>query len=187
MAELVATHGQARLGPRPKAADRFERIARSIAYQQLAGAAAAAIWGRTVTALGGDVTPEAILAADPDDLRAVGLSGAKSAALRDLAEKAEEGTVRLERLGYRSDDAVVAELTQVRGIGEWTAQMFLIFALGRLDVWPTGDLGVRNGYKMAYALSGAPSAQDLEALGQPFAPYRSVAAWYLWRAIDAKP
>jgi len=186
MAELVTRHGSARFGPKPRVDERFERLARSIAYQQLAGAAAATIWGRTREALNGRVTPEAILQADPADLRAAGLSGAKAASLTDLALQVEEGSVRLDSIGWRDTPAVVEELTQVRGIGEWTAQMFLIFALRRLDVWPTGDLGVRNGYAAAYDLAEAPSAKELEPLGEPFAPYRAVAAWYFWRAADTQ-
>lgn len=186
MARLVERHGSPRFGTPPTVAGRFERLARSIAYQQLAGAAAATIWGRTVAVLDGEVTPEAILSADPRALRSAGLSGAKAAALTDLAAKVEDGTLALERLGWRDDDSVIEELIQVRGIGEWTAQMFLIFSLRRLNVWPTGDLGVRSGYAIAFELSEAPSAKDLEALGEPFDPYRSVAAWYLWRAADTR-
>ena len=186
MAALVAEHGSAVFGSKPAVEERFERLARSIAYQQLAGAAASTIWERTRIALDGEVTPEAVLRADPDSLRAAGLSGAKAASITDLSLKVEEGTVRLDRLAWRDNAAVIEELTQVRGIGEWTAQMFLIFALRRLDVWPTGDLGVRKGYAIAYATGETPSAQELEPLGEPFTPYRSVAAWYFWRAADTR-
>ena len=186
MEGLVDEHGPATLGRRPRVDERFERLARSIAYQQLAGAAAATIWGRTQATLGHEVTPETVLRADPRALRAAGLSGAKAAALTDLALKVDDGSVNLERIGRRDDPAVVEELTQVRGIGEWTAQMFLIFSLRRLDVWPTGDLGVRNGYAIAFGLPESPSAQELEPLGEVFTPHRSVAAWYLWRAADTR-
>jgi len=185
LAGLVAAHGPMRVAPRPPVADRFAVIARSIVYQQLAGRAAAAIWART-RALTGDApfTPAAVLALDEARLRAAGLSAAKAAAIRDLARKVEDGTVRLGRLGRLRDDEVVAELCQVRGIGPWTAHMFLLFHLHRLDVWPTGDYGVRVGFQRAWGLAATPSARELEAAGEPFRPYRSVVAWYCWRVVD---
>jgi DNA-3-methyladenine glycosylase II len=185
MAELVAVHGPPVFGRQPRVDERFEGLARSIADQQLAGAAATTIWGRATAVLDGQVTPRSILNADSADLRAAGLSGAKTASLTDLALKVDDGTVVLERLGRRDDAAVISELTVVRGIGVWTAHMFLIFSLRRLDVWPTGDLGVRNGYARAYGLSEAPSAKELDPLGEPFRPHRAVPAWYFWRAADS--
>lgn len=187
MARLVERHGPMRIGARPPVRDRFERLARAIAYQQLAGAAAAAIWGR-VLALTGDApfAPAAILALDDAELRGAGLSGAKVAALRDLARQVDTGAVRLDRLGRLDDEQVVAELTQVRGIGPWSAHMVLLFDLHRPDVWPTGDLGVRSGYGLAYGLAEPPTPAELAELGEAFRPYRSVAAWYCWRAADAK-
>ena len=112
------------------------------------------------------------------------MSGAKTAAIHDLALQVDTGSVRLDRLGHRTDEEVVAELTRVRGIGPWTAQMFLIFDLHRLDVWPTGDLGVRAGFQRAFALAELPSPRELEGLGDEFAPYRSVVAWYCWQVLD---
>jgi 3-methyladenine DNA glycosylase/8-oxoguanine DNA glycosylase len=166
-------------------AARFEAIARSIVYQQLAGRAAATIWGRFRALTDGPVlAPEAVLALDDAALRGAGLSGAKAAAVRDLALKTSTGAVRLESLGRRSDDEVVEELCQVRGVGPWTAHMFLLFHLHRMDVWPTGDLGVRNGYRLAWALDEMPTPKELAELGEPFRPYRSVVAWYCWRAVD---
>ena len=183
MADLVARHGQPRLGPRPAVDERFEHLARMIAYQQLAGAAASAIWGRVQDRVG-DVTPESFLATEPSDLRAAGLSGAKTASLLDLAAKTDDGAIDLRRTGRMDDRAVIEHLCQARGVGPWTAQMYLMFVLRRLDVWPTGDLGVRKGYAIAHSLTVDLGPKDLEPLGDPFRPYRSVAAWYCWQACD---
>ena len=160
-------------------------LVRAIVYQQLAGPAAAAIHGRLTAALDGAVEPEGLLALSPEALRAVGLSANKVASLRDLATKVLDGTVILtpRRLARVSDEEVIARLSTVRGIGTWTAEMFLIFQLRRLDVWPTGDLGVRRGYGLAWKVP-MPSARELEPLGEPFRPYRSVVAWYCWRAAE---
>jgi DNA-3-methyladenine glycosylase II len=182
---LVRRHGPMRVGPRTPVAGRFEAIARSIVYQQLAGRAAAAIWGRVRALAGGDAfEPGAVLALDDATLRGAGLSGAKAAALRDLAHKSATGALRLGRLGRMTDDEVVAELIQVRGVGPWTAHMFLMFHLHRLDVWPTGDLAVRTGFARAWGLGSVPAPRELEALGDPFRPHRSVVAWYCWRVLD---
>jgi DNA-3-methyladenine glycosylase II len=162
----------------------FAELARAVCYQQLAGAAARSIHGRFRDLFDGEPTPEAVLAIPVELLRAAGLSGAKTASIRDLAEKVVDGTVRLDRVGRLSDDEIVRELTLVRGIGRWTAEMFLMFQLGRLDVWPTGDFGVRKGYGLLYNLDPMPTANDLEERGEVFRPYRSVAAWYCWRAVD---
>ena len=162
----------------------FEELARSIVYQQLAGRAAAAIWDRVRALVDGPFTPEAVLALDEPTLRSAGLSGAKARSIADLALKVADGQVALARVGRLADDLVVAELVQVKGIGPWTAQMFLMFQLGRLDVWPTGDFGVRKGYGVAWGLPEAPSPVELEALGDRFRPYRSVVAWYCWRAVE---
>ncbi len=155
-----------------------------ICYQQLAGRAAAAIHGRFELLFDGVPTPGAVLAASIDDLRGAGLSGSKAASIRDLAEKVDLGLVELDRMSRLSDDVVVRELTLVRGIGEWTAHMFLMFQLGRLDVWPTGDYGVRNGYARMYGLPEMPTARALEPEGDRFRPYRSLVAWWCWRAVD---
>jgi len=158
---------------------------RSVLYQQLAGAAAAAIHARLIAALAGTVTPEALASLAPEELRAAGLSANKAASLHDLAAKVLDGTVVLASRGLarESDEEVISRLCAVRGIGRWTAQMFLLFQLRRLDVWPAGDLGVRRGYGLAWGLP-MPSERELEPLGASFAPYRSVAAWYCWRACE---
>jgi DNA-3-methyladenine glycosylase II len=180
---LVAEAGPARV--RPPAESHFEALVRAIVYQQLAGAAAAAIHGRLIAALGGQVTPERLLSLADEALRSAGLSGSKTASLRDLAAKIVDGTVVLDPAGLRaeSDTEVVARLSTVRGIGKWTAEMFLMFQLRRLDVWPTGDLGVRKGFGLAWGIP-TPTAKELEPLGDPYRPYRSVVAWYCWRAAE---
>jgi len=183
MHRLVAEVGPPHV--RPPAESHFAALVRAVLYQQLAGPAAAAIHGRLIAALDGEVTPERVLALPGGTLRAVGLSGSKAASLRDLAAKVVDGTVVLDPPGLRaeSDAEVVARLTTVRGIGKWTAEMFLMFQLRRLDVWPTGDLGVRKGFGLAWEIP-TPTAKQLEPLGDPFRPYRSVVAWYCWRAAE---
>jgi DNA-3-methyladenine glycosylase II len=163
----------------------FGTLVRAITYQQLAGPAARAIHGRLIAALDGDIEPERLLALSDEEMRAAGLSGAKVASLRDLSAKVLDGTVVLEprRLARLGDDDIVTRLSSVRGIGRWTAEMFLIFQLRRLDVWPTGDLGVRRGYGLAWDVP-MPTPKQLEALGEPFHPYRSIVAWYCWRAAE---
>ena len=183
MHRLVAEAGPARV--RPPAETHFAALVRSVLYQQLAGPAAAAIHGRLIAALGGEVTPERVVALPAGTLRSVGLSGSKAAYVEDLAAKVLDGTVVLDppRLRAESDAEVVARLTAVRGIGKWTAEMFLMFQLRRLDVWPTGDLGVRKGFGLAWEIP-TPTAKQLDPLGDPYRPYRSVVAWYCWRAAE---
>ena len=180
---LVAEAGPARV--RPSTETHFATLVRAVVYQQLAGAAAAAIHGRLIAALGGEVTPERLLSLPSGTLRSVGLSAAKAASLQDLATKVLDGTVVLDPKGLRaqSDAEVVARLSTVRGIGKWTSEMFLMFQLRRLDVWPTGDLGVRRGFGLAWGIP-TPTAKELEPLGDPYRPYRSVVAWYCWRAAE---
>jgi DNA-3-methyladenine glycosylase II len=162
----------------------FAELARMICYQQLAGRAAAAIHGRFEALFDGPPTPEAVLAVPFDEMRGAGLSNAKATSIRDLAEKVEAGLVELDRVARLGDDKVVRELVLVRGIGEWTAHMFLMFQLGRLNVWPTLDYGVRNGFVVMYGLAEMPTPKQLAAEGDRFAPYRSLVAWYCWRAAD---
>jgi DNA-3-methyladenine glycosylase II len=164
----------------------FAELVRAICFQQLAGAAARTIHGRLELALDGDTTPEAVLALPVETLRAAGLSANKAASIRDLAERVLAGDVELDRVARLSDEKIVSELTLVRGIGRWTAEMFLMFQLGRLDVWPVGDLGVRKGFAVIHGLPAMPTARELEALGDPLRPYRSLAAWYCWRAADTQ-
>jgi 3-methyladenine DNA glycosylase/8-oxoguanine DNA glycosylase len=133
------------------------------------------------------VTPEAVLATSVARLRSAGLSGAKAAAVLALAGAVATGSVDLGGVEGLDDDKVITQLTSVRGIGPWTAQMFCIFDLGRLDLWPVTDLGVRRGYGLAHGLTDLPSPRELIAMGEQFRPYRSVAAWYLWRVADPFP
>ncbi|HLH45637.1 MAG TPA: DNA-3-methyladenine glycosylase 2 family protein [Acidimicrobiales bacterium] len=183
LARLVEQAGLPRL--RKPQDTHFAALVRSVLYQQLAGSAAAAIHGRLIDALEGDVSPSRLLTLAPEALRAAGLSANKAASLRDLAEKVLGGIVVLDDAGLRreSDEEVIARLSSVRGIGRWTAEMFLLFQLRRLDVWPTGDLGVRRGFGLAWGIP-MPSPKELEPLGDPFRPYRSVVAWYCWRACE---
>jgi DNA-3-methyladenine glycosylase II len=188
MASLVDRYGPPLLRRKRStlgaAAGHFEALAESILYQQLAGSAAAAIHRRFVAALGGSVTPEAVLATSVADLRGAGLSGSKEAAIRGLALAVDAGELPLARIARLPDDEVVRLLSALRGIGPWTAEMFCIFRLGRLDVWPVTDYGVRKGYARAYGLGDLPTPGALRALGEPFRPWRSVAAWYMWRACE---
>ena len=185
IARLHAEHGPVRFGRAPRVDERFETIARAIAHQQLATAAARTIWARTRAAVGAPFTSDAVLRTPIEDLRAAGLSRSKTEALVDLALHVEEGRVALERFGRMPDDEIVAELIAVRGIGVWTAQMFLINALHRLDVWPTGDLGVRVGYGRGWLGGATPTARELETLGERFAPHRTIAAVDCWRLANA--
>ncbi len=178
----------AEVGPpkvRPPSETHFEALVRAVLYQQLAGPAAAAIHGRLIAALADEVTPKRLLSLPAGTLRSAGLSANKAASLQDLAAKVLDGTVVLDppRLRNESDAEVAARLTAVRGIGKWTAEMFLMFQLRRLDVWPTGDLGVRKGFGLAWEIP-TPTAKQLDPLGDPFRPYRSVVAWYCWRAAE---
>jgi DNA-3-methyladenine glycosylase II len=183
IARLYAEAGPPRLSRTTET--HFGTLVRTIVYQQLAGRAAAAIHGRLIAALGGDVSAGPLLALSDEQLRAAGLSRNKMASLRDLSAKVLDGTVVLSPrgLGRESDDQIAARLSAVRGIGPWTAEMFLLFQLRRLDVWPVGDLGVRRGYGLAWQIP-EPTARELQPLGEPFRPYRSVAAWYCWRAAE---
>lgn len=184
MAGLVVTVGLPRL--RPTSGTPFAALVTAVLHQQLAGAAAAAIHGRLVDALDGEVAPDRLLALPPGTLRSVGLSANKAASLQDLAGRVVDGTVVLDPAGLRreGDAEVVARLCTVRGIGRWTAEMFLMSQLQRLDVWPTGDLGVRRGFGLAWSLPAMPTPGELEMLGEPYRPYRSVVAWYCWRACE---
>ena len=183
IARLVAEAGLPRLGRLQQT--HFASLVQAVVYQQLAGRAAAAIHGRLIAALDGEVEPAPLLALSDEALRAVGLSANKMASLRDLAAKVLDGTIVLTPRGLSrmDDEQLITALSSVRGIGRWTAQMFLMFQLRRIDVWPTGDFGVRRGYGLAWAVP-MPTARQLEPLGDPFRPYRSVAAWYCWRAVE---
>jgi len=186
MAELIARSRRYNITPavtiRP-----FDALAESIAYQQLSGKAAATIFGR-VRALYPKrkwLDPEQLLATPDETLRAAGLSRAKTASLKDLAAKTIDGTVPTGRALIRmSDDEIVTRLTAVRGIGRWTVEMLLLFDLGRPDVWPVDDYGVRKGFAKTFGRRQLPTPKQLMKFGEKWRPYRSVAAWYFWRALD---
>jgi DNA-3-methyladenine glycosylase II len=181
---MLRDHGVPELHRRGRRRAHFAELARMICYQQLAGRAAAAIHGRFEALFDGPPTPEAVLALPFETMRSVGLSNAKATSIRDLAQKVEDGVVELDRVARLSDEKVIGELILVRGIGEWTAQMFLMFQMGRLDVWPTLDLGVRAGFARMYGLEQVPTPKPLEAEGDRFRPYRSLVAWWCWRTAD---
>ena len=186
MAKLIARSRRYNITPavsiRP-----FDALAESIAYQQLSGKAAATIFGR-VRALYPKrkwLDPEQLLATPDETLRAAGLSRAKTAALKDLAAKTIDGTVPAGRALIRmSDDEIITRLTAVRGIGRWTVEMLLLFDLGRPDVWPVDDYGVRKGFAKTFRRRKLPTPKELMKFGEKWRPYRSVAAWYFWRALD---
>lgn len=178
---LVERVGPVRL--RPPRGDPFESLAAAIVYQQLAGKAALAIHRRFVDALGDAVTPERVLETPDVALRGAGLSANKLAAIRDLAARTASGELELDGVAELEDDQVVERLSGVRGVGPWTAQMFLIFDLHRPDVWPTGDLGVRNGMARVLSLDASPSPRDMEWIGTGYRPWRSALAWYCWQAV----
>jgi DNA-3-methyladenine glycosylase II len=161
-----------------------ETLVRSIVYQQLSGKVAKVIFGRLVEAAGGQLTPEAILKLTPARMRKAGLSKQKTAYIRDLARKTNRGALDFALLPGLSDDEVVAMLTQVKGIGVWTAHMFLMFALERPDVLPTGDLGIRMAVRKAYGMDELPNAKQIEERAAGWHPYCTVASWYLWRSLD---
>jgi DNA-3-methyladenine glycosylase II len=184
-----------RLGPldpearrRGRPTDAYGALLRSIVGQQLSTKAARSIYER-VTALfdGRTPTPEQLLAADPEVVRGAGLSRPKVRYMRDLAEHVLSGQLELDRLDELSDERITAELTAVKGLGQWTADMFLIFHLGRPDVLPVGDLGVRRAVEHAYGLPEIPSPEEVERLGERWRPHRSLASLYLWRSLDNQP
>jgi len=162
----------------------FETLVRSIVFQQLSGRVARVILGRLSSATGGQLTPENILKLRPARMRTLGLSGQKTAYIRDLARHTRNGQVVFEELGQLSDEEVIERLTIVKGIGVWTAHMFLIFALRRPNILPTGDLGVRAAIRKAYDLPDLPKPVEVETIAEPWHPYCSVASWYLWRSLE---
>ncbi len=164
----------------------FYYLVRAICYQQLATRAAQTIHGRVVEALKGDVSPQKALRVRESTLRGAGLSAAKFAAIRDLASKISSGELGVHDLDEQPDHEIIQRLVTVRGIGVWTAQMYLMFRLRRPDVWPVGDLGVRAGYAKAHGLDEYPTAKQLEPLGDVYAPWRSAAAWYCYRVLETE-
>jgi 3-methyladenine DNA glycosylase/8-oxoguanine DNA glycosylase len=180
---IVDRVGACSLAP-PGHHDHFGSLARSVVFQQLNGRAAETIHGRFLALFPAAPAPRDVLALSPRRLRAAGLSSAKCAAIRDLASAATDGRLALPVPAGLADDEVVARLTTVRGIGPWTAHMFLMFHLARPDVFPVGDFGLRTAMKRAYRLRGEPSPARLERIALPWRPYRTYATWYLWRSLE---
>lgn len=164
----------------------FSSLAEAIVYQQLNGKAALTIFNRFAELAGDPLTPEGILKLNDAQLRSVGLSKQKSAYLKDLAAKTASGLLDFSRLPGLSDDEVIEHLTQVKGIGVWTAHMFLMFSLRRPDILPTGDYGVQMAIKKHYRKRKVPKPKDMEKIARAWEPYRSVACWYMWRSLDIK-
>lgn len=165
-------------------AEPFPALVRVIAGQQLSTKAAATIHRRLLEKLpGGIATPESLAAITDEHLRQAGMSRQKSAYLRDLSAKVMSGELPIDRLHEMSDDEVIAAITKVKGLGRWSAEMFLMFHLRRLDIWPVGDLAVRRGFAAAWDIP-VPAPKQLDALGEPYHPYRSIVAWYCWRAAQ---
>jgi DNA-3-methyladenine glycosylase II len=162
----------------------FTTLVKSIVYQQLSGRVAAVIFARLVKAAGDPLTPASILKLRPARMRSLGLSTQKTKYIRDLARHTRDGAVVFEELAELSDQEVIDRLTRVKGIGAWTVHMFLIFALRRPDILPTGDLGIRNAIRKAYELKELPLAAEMEELAARWRPYCTVASWYLWRSLE---
>ncbi len=163
----------------------FETLVRSIVYQQLSGRVASIIFARLHAAAGEKtLTPAGIMKLRPEQMRRLGLSTQKTVYIRELAKHTRRGSVVFETIADLDDSAVVEHLTRVKGIGVWTAQMFLMFALRRNDVLPLGDLGIRTAMKRAYGLNDLPESAEMERIAEPWKPYTSIACWYLWRSLD---
>lgn len=179
----------ARVGPctLQQNSDHFGLLLRSIVSQQISTRAALAIHGRLCDQVGKPIRPQAILKASDETLRAAGLSAAKVLSMRDLAQRCLDGEIRLKQLAELDDEEVIAQLTPVRGIGRWTAEMFLIFGLGRLDVLPVTDFGLRNGIRREHALPDLPNRATLLELTAAWSPYRSIGTWYIWRSFGDVP
>lgn len=183
MAEVIAKVGPCRFTVRSEGTH-FHHLVRAIAYQQLSTKAAATIFGRVQALCESSIEPEAILSQPEEALRSAGLSASKTRYVRDLADWVQGGALDLEALANASDEEVIAELTRVKGIGVWSAQMFLIFRLGRPDVLPVLDLGIRKGFQMAYGLRKLPAPPYLARRGKRWSPHATIASWYLWRLLD---
>jgi DNA-3-methyladenine glycosylase II len=183
LGDVIDRVGSYAIARRPEC---FHSLVRAVIFQQLAGRAAQTIFGRFVKAVGGKrfPTPALLLAASDEVLRSAGLSRGKMSYIRDLATHVNNRTLNFHRHSRMTDDEIIADLTRVRGIGRWTAEMFLMFNLHRPDVLPVDDLGVRNAVGRLYAMSPAPTAKALREFGERWRPYRSVASWYLWRSYD---
>lgn len=188
LSSIIKRAGLASIAPHK---NYYQELVESIISQQLSVKAAATIQKRFLDLFEGDEfpSPDVILGRDIDELRGVGLSRQKASYIQDLALKVIEGTVRFNHLDVLTNDEVIAELTQIKGVGVWTVHMFLMFCMGRLDVLPVGDLGIKNGIKKLYGLKNLPDTKKIESIAQKnkWHPYESVASWYVWHSLDNKP
>ncbi len=164
--------------------NRFRMLVRSIISQQISTAAARSIREKLDALVDGNVTADTISSLNDDQLRSAGLSPQKTRYIRDLSSRVHNGEIRLRTIGRRSDESVIEELVQIKGVGRWTAQMFLMFSLGRLDVLPCDDLGIKSAIRNLYGLDDLPDRQKVEAIADPWRPYASIASWYCWRSLD---
>jgi DNA-3-methyladenine glycosylase II len=181
---IIKRHGACGLGAARDHFDHFAMLVRAIVFQQLSTKAATTIHNRLIDCMPGGLSSAALVAIPEDRLRAAGISRQKAAYLRDLCERVSTGALPLDALDAMTDDEVIASLTQVKGIGRWTAEMFLIFRLQRPDVLPVGDLGIMNAIQKAYRLRKKPTPDRIRKIAEPWRPYRTVACWYLWRSLD---
>ena len=187
LAAIIREHGPCGLSAAQRA-DHFSALVRAIVFQQLSTKAASTIYSRLVALLpGGELTPAALAAVSDEQLRSAGISRQKAGYLRDLCQKVSTKFVPLDDLEHMDDEQVIAALTAIKGIGRWSAEMFLMFRLHRPDVFPIGDLGIVNAVMKAYRLRKKPSPDRLRRLGENWKPYRSVASWYLWRSLGNAP
>ena len=187
LASLIREYGPCQLAAAQRA-DHFSALVRAIVFQQLSTKAASTIYARMVAALpGSELTPAAFTSVTDEQLRAAGISRQKGAYLRDLCDKVLAGAVPLDALEGMDDEQVIVSLTKVKGIGRWSAEMFLMFRLHRPDVLPVGDLGIVNAVKKAYGLRKKPTPDRLRRMGEAWKPYRSIASWYLWRSLGNAP
>jgi DNA-3-methyladenine glycosylase II len=185
MAKIINSHPLCTIGRNPKPVTHFEALVESVISQQLAVKAAETIFLRVKTLAGGKIVPSRIVAISESEMRAAGVSGAKFKSINGLADAAITKKIKINKLHEIEDDTVIFhQLTSLWGIGPWTVDMFMMFQLGRLDIWPTGDLGVRRGWEKIYGLKEEITPAELAKKGSKFSPYRSVVAWYCWRALS---
>ena len=188
LAGIIKRHGRCELGAARDRFDHFAMLVRAIVFQQLSTKAATTIHTRLMTLLpGGRPAPPALASLTDEQFRAAGISRQKAGYLRDLSEKVASGAVPLDSIDKLDDEAVITALTQIKGIGRWTAEMFLIFRLQRPDVLPIGDLGIVNAMQKAYGMRKKPTPDRMRKIGEAWRPYRSIASWYLWRSLDNEP
>ena len=187
LAAIIAAHPLCTVGRNPKPISHFEALVESVISQQLAIKAAETIHARVVKIAGGKISPQKMLAISQSQMREAGVSGAKFKTIQGLADAAQSKRIKVNELHeIDSDEEIFSQLTSLWGIGPWTVDMFMMFQLGRLDIWPTGDLGVRRGFEKIFKLSQEITPKELDRKGEKFKPYRSVVAWYCWRALEKK-